>query len=106
MFYLDVRYEGDQADPDSSPPQNEPDLQLVEDPNELGLGIPKMGRLSTLLQWHSDDPVDQTEIDRNNVVFGFQQNRNPFVDHPEWVACIFEDICGPGDALFSDSFED
>ena len=105
MFYLDVRYEGDQADPDSSPPQNEPDLQLVEDPNELGLGTPKMGRLSTLLQWHSDDPVDQTEIERNNVIFGFQQNRNPFVDHPEWVACVFEDDCAEPDLIFENGFE-
>lgn len=104
MFYLDVRYEGDQIDPDSSPLQNEPDLVLVEDPDAVGGA--SMGRLSTLLQWHLDDPVDQTEMMRNNVVFGFQQNRNPFVDHPEWVACIFQDVCiDPNDIIFSSGFE-
>ncbi len=104
MFYLDVRYEGDQIDPDSSPLQNEPDLVLVEDPDASGGAT--MGRLSTLLQWHFDDPVDQTEMIRNNVVFGFQQNRNPFVDHPEWVACIFQDICiDPNDIIFTNGFE-
>jgi endonuclease I len=108
MLYLDVRYEGDQMDPDSSPPQLEPDLTLINDINELNNNPdnPNMGLLSVILQWHIDDPVDQTERDRNDVVFGFQLNRNPFVDHPEWVACIFENSCGPADALFSDSFED
>ncbi len=106
MMYMDVRYEASQADPNSSPVQLEPDLQLVEDPAELGSGVPKMARLSTLLQWHIDDPVDQTEIDRNNVVFGFQENRNPFVDHPEWAACIFQDICPQvTDSIFQNSFE-
>ena len=23
----------------------------------------------------------------------YQQNRNPFIDHPEWVACVFADEC-------------
>ncbi len=106
MLYMDVRYEGDQIDPNSSPLQNEPDLQVVEDPSELGSGIPKMGRLSTLLQWHLDDPVDQTERDRNQVIFGFQENRNPFVDHPEWVQCIFQDICPQvTDSIFENGFE-
>ncbi|MCF6226867.1 MAG: endonuclease, partial [Xanthomonadales bacterium] len=106
MMYMDVRYEASQSDPNSSPVQLEPDLQLVENPAELGSGIPKMARLSTLLQWHIDDPVDQTEIDRNNVVFSFQENRNPFVDHPEWAECIFQDICPQAtDSIFQDSFE-
>jgi endonuclease I len=42
-----------------------------------------------LLQWHAQDPVSQREIDRNNAVFAIQKNRNPFIDHPEWVNMIW-----------------
>lgn len=42
-----------------------------------------------LLQWHNNDPVSQKEIDRNNAVFSIQKNRNPFIDHPEWVNAIW-----------------
>jgi endonuclease I len=38
-----------------------------------------------LLKWHEADPVDQTERDRHERVYGFQGNRNPYIDHPEWV---------------------
>ena len=106
MFYLDVRYAGDQIDAGSAPPQMEPNLQLVEDTNELGLGIPKMGKLSTLLQWHLDDPVDNTERQRNDEIFAFQQNRNPFVDHPEWVECVFQNSCTLAkELIYTNGFE-
>ena len=45
--------------------------------------------LALLLQWHNNDPVSQKEIDRNNIVYGIQKNRNPFIDHPEWVNPIW-----------------
>ena len=45
--------------------------------------------IAMLLQWHNNDPVSQKEIDRNNSVFSIQKNRNPFVDHPEWVNAIW-----------------
>ena len=38
--------------------------------------------VSMLLKWAKEDPVSQKEIDRNNAVYGFQQNRNPYVDYP------------------------
>jgi endonuclease I len=41
--------------------------------------------LPTLLKWNSEDPPDQTELLRNDAVQSLQGNRNPFVDHPEWV---------------------
>ncbi len=44
---------------------------------------------SMLLQWHADDPVSTKETDRNNAVFALQDNRNPYIDHPEWVASIW-----------------
>jgi len=38
--------------------------------------------------WHLMDPVDAREVARNQAVFEIQGNRNPFIDHPEWVCTI------------------
>lgn len=47
--------------------------------------------VSLMVEWHKLDPVDDIEMNRNNVVFASKQNnRNPFVDHPEWVDKIFK----------------
>lgn len=45
--------------------------------------------IQLLLKWHSEDPVSKKEIDRNEVVYGQQRNRNPFIDHPELVDHIW-----------------
>lgn len=42
-----------------------------------------------LKEWHQEDPVDDFERHRNNKGFEFQKNRNPFIDHPEWVELIW-----------------
>ncbi len=55
-----------------------------------------VGMLTALLQWHAQEPVDDVERNRNDVVFSFQENRNPFIDNPEWVACLFMDECEAG----------
>lgn len=77
LFYMAVRYEGDSG---------ELDLELNDNVNNSG---PYIGRLSILLQWHIDDPVDEFEIARNNAIFAFQGNRNPFIDHPEFASMIW-----------------
>ena len=51
---------------------------LSEDPQSL----------STLLTWHATDAPDAYEIARNDYIQSKQQNRNPFIDHPEWVNYI------------------
>lgn len=48
--------------------------------------------LALLVQWSKDDTVSRKEIDRNNAVYGIQHNRNPFVDHPEYVKGIWDTI--------------
>ena len=45
--------------------------------------------LEVLLSWHQDDVVSQKEIDRNNAIYDIQYNRNPYVDHPEYVAMVW-----------------
>lgn len=45
--------------------------------------------LEMLMQWHEDDPVSQKETDRNDAVYDIQHNRNPFIDHPEYVDLIW-----------------
>ena len=87
MFYMDVRYEGDVS--------GEPDLVLTDDRSLIVSTdgpVAYMGMLETLIRWHKDDPVDARELQRNDVVYGYQGNRNPFVDHPEWVSGIFEGV--------------
>lgn len=49
--------------------------------------------LQMMLNWHYADPVSQKEIDRNNAAYTFQGNRNPFVDHPEYVGQIWNNTC-------------
>jgi len=76
LFYMTVRYEGDVSD--------EPDLELN---NTVNNGTaPYHGKLSVLLQWNAQDPVDDRERRRNDIIYSdYQHNRNPFIDHPEWV---------------------
>lgn len=45
--------------------------------------------LSMLLAWHAQDPVNAREIARNNAIYARQNNRNPFIDHPEYVQLIW-----------------
>ncbi len=46
--------------------------------------------IQLLYKWHLKDPVSQKEIDRNEAVYAIQNNRNPFIDHPEYVALIWQ----------------
>ncbi len=45
--------------------------------------------LTMLGQWHTDDPVSPKEIARNDSVYALQGNRNPYIDHPEWVYSVW-----------------
>ncbi len=45
--------------------------------------------LDLMLQWSRQDPPSQKEIDRNNAVFAIQNNRNPFIDNPDYANCIW-----------------
>jgi endonuclease I len=45
--------------------------------------------LNILLAWNTQDPVNAREIARNNAIYARQNNRNPFIDHPEYVNQIW-----------------
>ncbi|MCD4833689.1 MAG: endonuclease [Bacteroidales bacterium] len=81
IFYMAVRYEGDVS--------GEPDLEIVDYVNSSPNKEPLHGKLSVLLQWHIDDPVDDFERNRNEVVYSYQNNRNPFIDSSQFVARIW-----------------
>ena len=83
IFYMDTRYEGNDS--------LTPDLEVV---NRLtSTGEAKLGKLCTLLNWNENDPVDEFEQQRNNKIYEFQGNRNPFIDHPEWISLVYTQRC-------------
>lgn len=45
--------------------------------------------LATLLEWHNKFTLTAFETRRNDIVFGIQGNRNPFVDFPDWVQKVY-----------------
>jgi endonuclease I len=85
VMYMAIRYEGGR---DIHSNQSEPDLELTDDRSRIVITSASpayMGLLSTLLAWHQADPPDAAERERNEVIYSFQGNRNPFIDHPEWA---------------------
>ncbi len=88
LFYMAVRYEGETGD--------YVDLELASDLKALAPSLhlqeqklPYYGKLDVLLRWHIEDPVDEWELERNETIYQYQNNRNPFIDHPEWVDDIW-----------------
>ncbi len=85
VMYMAIRYEGGK---DAATGQSEPDLELTDDRSRIvktSSSPAYMGLLSTLIDWHLSDPPDAAERARNEVIYSFQGNRNPFIDHPEWA---------------------
>ena len=65
---------------------------LLDESNHYTPEGARMGQLSLLLQWHKEDPVDAFEVARNQSIYEAQNNRNPFVDKPEFVHLIWEEM--------------
>ncbi len=86
ILYMDVRYNGDSN-------SNGVTLTAVGySGTPFGSstsGNGELGNLVTLLEWHNAYPVNDEELRRNNIIHSIQGNRNPFIDHPEWVSQIF-----------------
>lgn len=86
VLYMDVRYNG---------------LQVVNGFSDIE---GQLGDLATLLDWHRNDLPDDFEMNRNNVVYTWQRNRNPFIDHPDLVEYFWGNKIGEiwNAALFTD----
>jgi hypothetical protein len=67
-------------------------LQVVNGFPEGTVG--QLGDLATLLTWHRNDPPDDYEMNRNNVVYTWQYNRNPLIDYPDLVEYIWGSMAG------------
>ena len=83
VFYMATRYEGTNG---------EPDLELIDYlPVDNNTSDPIYAKLNTLIQWHYEDSVDDWERQRNDIIYyDYQNNRNPFIDHPEYVGLIWD----------------
>lgn len=90
-FYMAVRYNG---------------LNVVNgNPNENIIG--QIGDLATLLAWNNSDPKDDFEMNRNNYIYTWQVNRNPFIDYPSLADYIWGTKVGQAWSSLSDnSFDD
>ena len=76
VLYMEIRYNG---------------LEVV---NGFPTATGQLGDLATLLDWHRNDPPDDFEMNRNNVVYNWQFNRNPFIDQPDLVEYIWGNNVG------------
>lgn len=89
LFYMAVRYNG---------------LDLVNG-NPSNSTVGQLGDLATLLQWHRNDPPDDFEMNRNNVVYQWQNNRNPFIDLPELAEYIWGNQAGQNFTLAQEDID-
>ena len=90
-FYMATRYENVIAGWENN--NNESDAVM----NGTSYPVYEQWMIDMLISWHNSDPVDTKEIERNEAVFGIQGNRNPFIDHPEYVGLIWSNCGGGGD---------
>ncbi len=74
-FYMSTRYLGEDT--------------LWSFSDAVNKAVIEPWELCVLLSWHHQDPVSAKEIYRNNGIYKWQNNRNPFIDHPEWADSVF-----------------
>jgi endonuclease I len=73
VFYMAVRYNA---------------LSVVNG-NPPNTTVGQLGDLALLLQWNQTDPRDDFEMNRNNYIYTWQVNRNPFIDYPNLADYIW-----------------
>lgn len=94
IFYMATRYEGENG---------ELDLVAVDEVNTYP--NPEHGKLSALLEWNTLDPPSVFEETRNDRIYdNWQGNRNPFIDHPEFVDLIWNSVSADKNQMSLSSF--
>lgn len=96
IFYMVARY-NNYAGATEGIDGNNPNLVMLNDlsqNNTTGTSTASksfgMGLLSDLLAWNKLDPVDEYEVHRNHLLYkNYTNNRNPFIDFPEWAEYIW-----------------
>ena len=96
IFYMVARYNNYAGETEGFDADN-PNLILLNDLSEnkrtgtSAFDNPYgMGLLSDLLAWNKLDPVDEYEVHRNNLLYkNYTNNRNPFIDFPNWADAIW-----------------
>lgn len=90
LFYMATRYsEKKEVNTKEEPYLLITDDKSIQDDNDACHGV--QYNLSTLIQWNELDPVSDYEKHRNNLIYhNVQNNRNPYIDHPEWVKRVFD----------------
>ena len=102
VFYMVARYNYLSGSDSDGIDCNNPNLELVNESVGPSKGYQsttaqtgKLGVLSDLLEWNKLDPVDEFERHRNNLLFNnYTNNRNPFIDFPEWADLVWGDKAG------------
>ena len=98
IFYMVARYNYLSGSDSDGIDSNNPNLALTQSISDWASSgyssttskTGKMGIMTDLLAWHHADPVDEYEIHRNNLLYtNFTNNRNPFIDFPEWAEFIW-----------------
>ncbi len=99
IFYMAARYNFYSGSDEDGIDSNNPNLVITDaeyDTNGNGSYVcsesnpGQMGIIRDLLVWNRLDPPDEWEIHRNNLVYSnYTNNRNPFIDYPEWAEYIW-----------------
>ena len=112
IFYMVARYNYYSGSDSDGIDSNNPNLVLTQslsDWSNTGYSSTTstkgyMGVMTDLLAWHHADPVDSFEIHRNNLLYkNFTNNRNPFIDFPEWADFIWGSVDYDGSTYKSHS---
>lgn len=82
-FYMATRYENLIAGWEKN--DNDADIAM----NGTSFPAYETWYLNLMIKWHTQDPISQKEIDRNNAIYAIQGNRNPYIDHPEYAGLVW-----------------
>ena len=112
IFYMVARYNYLSGSDSDGINTNNPNLALTQSLSDWESSgyvsstskTGKLGIMTDLLAWHHADPVDEYEIRRNNLLYtNFTNNRNPFIDFPEWADFIWGSVNYNGSAYVSNN---